>query len=288
MTDQTMRAAGAPQFSIGNVLGTSFTVVSQNLLKFAAVPAVLIIPLVIVGFLIGFGMMRDVVPALQSGAMPTGGFFTGMVALGLLFLCWSSLTSAVIVSGAFQALRMHSVQLGSAFRRGFAALVPVVLTTIALFLLFLVVMIVCTVPLGIIIALAGGTAGASLGFALGIFIALVPGAILWTMFWLYTPAIVVEAKGVGSSLSRSRELTKGRRWAVFGVIAIIIVANFALDLINRYVIGAVLGSVVQGVVSLALMILLQAYTATALTVTYYYLRADKEGISIDEIARVFD
>ncbi len=288
MTDQTLRAAGAPQFSIGNVLGTSFTVVSQNVLKFAAVPAVLIIPLIIVGFFIGFGMMRDVVPALQSGAVPTGGFFIGMVALGLLFLCWSSLTSAVIVSGAFQALRLHSVQLGTAFRRGFAVLIPVVLTTIVLFLLLVVVVAVCCVPLGVILGLAGSAAGSSIGFALGMLAALVPSAIVWTMFWLYTPAIVVEGKGIGSSLGRSRVLTKGRRWGVFGVIAIIIVANIVLDLINRFVVGAVLGSVAQGIVSLVLMILVQAYTATALTVTYYLLRADKEGISIDEIAKVFD
>ena len=67
--------------------------------------------------------------------------------------------SAIIVSGAFQALRTNTLALGAAFRRGSAVLIPVILTAIVIGIVFVLVMLVCTVPLTA--ALAMVTQGAA-------------------------------------------------------------------------------------------------------------------------------
>ena len=287
MTDQTMRAVGAPQFSIGNVLGKSFAVFTGNLLKFCAVPAILLVPFAIVGFLVGLRGIMNTVALMQAGQMPGGGFYLTLTALFLLTIIWSCLASAILVSGAFQALRTRTIHLGSAFKRGFASLIPIVMTAIVLGLLITVVAIVCLIPGGIIAAVIGAATSPTAMIPL-LLVCMVPVFFLWAAFWLFTPAIVVEGKGIGSSLGRSRELTKGHRWAVFAVVLILLVLNWAIGLVNQYVIAPSLSAVVSGIFSIVVLIVWQAYNAIAITVTYYLLRADKEGISIDEIAKVFD
>jgi hypothetical protein len=75
---------------------------------------------------------------------------------------------------------------------------------------------------------------------------------------------------------------------VFVIVFILLVANLLLSGLNGILIGPVFGQAVEGILSLIILMVFQAYSAAALTVTYYYLRTDKEGVSLDEIAGVFD
>ena len=130
------------------------------------------------------------------------------------------------------------------------------------------------------------------------FIALVvPGVILYVMWWVAIPVAVIERPGAMASLRRSAALTAGNRWRVFGLIL-----SFTLAVV---VVGALLGGLAAGlafavgadevridqVSTLAgwlLAALLMAAQAVLTAVSYYHLRVAKEGVGIDEIAAVFD
>ena len=62
---------------------------------------------------------------------------------------------------------------------------------------------------------------ASLAAALGFFLLVVPGIVLWLMFWVAVPVATVEG-GVVSALRRSHELTNGHKWPLLGVLALLL------------------------------------------------------------------
>jgi uncharacterized membrane protein len=152
------------------------------------------------------------------------------------------------------------------------------------------------------LAQGGAAIGAALlsgiGVLLGCILLIVPGLVLYTMWWVAVPAAVIERPGASASLRRSAALTKGYRWQIFGL-AVAFIAAMLLA-------GVVIGFAVGGLMTLApgadLVLLTQAailleWLLTALfmaaqavlgAVTYYHLRVAKEGIGIDAIAAVFD
>jgi uncharacterized membrane protein len=123
--------------------------------------------------------------------------------------------------------------------------------------------------------------------------------ILYMMWFVATPVCVVEQLGPFRSLGRSRELTKGHRWKLFGLMLVI--------LIPALIVGAILGAVVAvlgtgwflsmstalatplgQVVNLIWSAAWSAFYAVTVVVTYHDLRVAKEGIDTEQIAAVFE
>ncbi|RST30623.1 hypothetical protein HMF7854_07075 [Sphingomonas ginkgonis] len=65
-----------------------------------------------------------------------------------------------------------------------------------------------------------------IGIFLGTLLLIVPGLILLTMWAVAVSALVEERTGVIGAFGRSRELTKGSRWKVFGLLAAILVVFY--------------------------------------------------------------
>ena len=116
---------------------------------------------------------------------------------------------------------------------------------------------------------------------------IVPGIILWLGWSMSMPVLIQERLGVFGSMSRSRALTKGNRWSLFGlfliliIIAMVIQSGILLVFVfssrnYRPQLGAAL---VQTMVSMVLSI--------AAAVSYVELRQVKEGASVDELAKIF-
>ncbi|HYE26806.1 MAG TPA: glycerophosphoryl diester phosphodiesterase membrane domain-containing protein [Allosphingosinicella sp.] len=63
----------------------------------------------------------------------------------------------------------------------------------------------------------------SLGIALGFLLLIVPGVILYVMWSVAAPALVEEKLGPVEALGRSRDLTRGARWKIFGLTLVMIV-----------------------------------------------------------------
>jgi hypothetical protein len=116
---------------------------------------------------------------------------------------------------------------------------------------------------------------------------LVPGVILLVMWWVFVPAIVIEGAGITGCFGRSRELTRGRRWSVFGLILIAYVGNWAVEKLTQLV-APVLGLAGSTILSVIVSLATLAFFGVMTSVGYFYLRAEKEGIAIGDMAAVFD
>ena len=141
-----------------------------------------------------------------------------------------------------------------------------------------------------------------IGLGVGFVLLVVPGLILLTVWWVTIPAAVVERPGIFRSFSRSAELTKGHRWAIFAIVVLVFLASFAIEfvLLSALVPGGMgvfggnvpylsyadlnpylIGSWIVGVIT-------AAFQAVLAGVSYTLLRTEKEGTDINQIAAVFD
>jgi hypothetical protein len=67
-----------------------------------------------------------------------------------------------------------------------------------------------------------------LGVALGWVLLMVPGLMLLSMWSVSMPALVAENTGVIGAFGRSRALTKGLRWPIFGTLLVFLILYFFL------------------------------------------------------------
>jgi hypothetical protein len=101
------------------------------------------------------------------------------------------------------------------------------------------------------------------------------------------PACVVEGLGPIESMSRSAALTKGYRWQMLGIGAIVFIARTVVSQMVQLglapvspVLAAVAGVIASSVLAL--------YGFCAVIMTYHDLRVAKEGVDTEQIAAVFE
>jgi hypothetical protein len=125
-----------------------------------------------------------------------------------------------------------------------------------------------------ILPLIGAGILAGIGIGIGLFLLLVPGLILLTIWAVIAPVIVVEKSPVMSSFGRSRELVRGNGWPVFGAI----VVAFLIVIVGGLVFTAIAASIADGpllrIVFSALASTITApVSALVAAVLYFRLRA---------------
>jgi Membrane domain of glycerophosphoryl diester phosphodiesterase len=240
-------APAAPgEFRIGDVLSKTATLLSRNFLVFFVVALVAALPrLLWVG-----------AEAQTAANFPWGRFLGGIG----LFLILNTLAQAVILYGAFQAMRGRPVNLGECLKVGLSRFFPIV---------------------GLIIC-------AYLAIWIGLMLLIVPGIILGVMWYVSTPVCVVEQKGPLASLGRSSELTKGHRWKIFGMVLLLIIVAGIVGAIIGALLGLTGSTVLIALGTLVWNGVWGAFYAIFGVVTYHDLRVAKEGVDVHEIASVFD
>jgi hypothetical protein len=183
------------------------------------------------------------------------------IALGLvLAVALGTLSQAIVVHGAFQDMRGRRVSLVESLSVAFGRLLPIIGLSICV----------------------------SVAVALGFLLLVVPGVMMLVMWYVATPACIVEGLGPIASMRRSSALTKGHGWAVFGMMMLIgLMAG-----IGGAVIKAVLGLAgIAGLVTLGTLVWQGGwgvFSAIFVVVTYHDLRVAKEGIDTEQIAAIFD
>jgi len=252
----TQETAIAPTFAVGRVLGTSTSVLFRNFVSFGLLALILNLLPVLVGFA-GGGGFESVTGLSDSGDHPAWAFqllswFVGVVVSGLV--------TAALSYGVFQNLRGQPAGIADCLSNGFASILPVM---------------VASLVFGIIIVL---------GMALFV----IPGLLIWLSYLLFVPAIVVEKRGIIDSFNRSAFLTKGRRWAILGAWLVFVVVAMVGFVLLFVVAQLVSSTIALAVLAFVWQALFTAFSAVMTAVSYYYLRVDKEGVAIDEIAAVFD
>jgi hypothetical protein len=191
------------------------------------------------------------------------GFKTWTSVDGLVATLCGNIATGAIVYGVFMQLRGDPASLGRCISVGLSRMFPI---------------------LGVAIC-AGLAAG--VGFILFI----VPGLIVLTVLYVAVPVAVVERPGVFASLSRSGDLTKGYRWAVFGVafVQFLLTGGLAF-LLNRTLFAHVasMGELRNMMmVSQLVGAILASLGAVFTAVCYHDLKVAKEGVSIDQLVAVF-
>jgi hypothetical protein len=120
-----------------------------------------------------------------------------------------------------------------------------------------------------------------LGVALGWVMLMVPGLILLTMWSVSMPALVAEDTGVIGAFGRSRGLTKGLRWPIFGTLLVFGILYF------------IMAFAVQGFSTTGMLSLYQSGTVLSVLLTsflvslYREVRLVKEGQGPRGLADVF-
>jgi hypothetical protein len=252
MTNTTMSASFAESdFRVGRVLGRAATILSQHFILFFLVGVVAAAPTVL--------LIQRNAEAMAGGSASTDILI--MIGVGVvLAMVLGMLSQAVMLHAAFQAMRLRPVNLGDSLRVGLTRVIPIILLAIVMGFLLMLGMIALVVPF----------------------------FILLTMWWVATPACVVERTGPWTSLKRSAALTKGHRWKVFGTLLLLFVVNVVVSQILEVVLVLVKSDILSIFARLIWAALYGAYNAIAVVMTYHDLRVAKEGIDIEQIASVFD
>ena len=189
------------------------------------------------------------------------------------------LIQAALTFGTLQHLHGRRPAFRDCLASGFQALPRAFLATL--------VLVVALVFIG---AVAGSVFGALLdGSGAGGFVVLLLGGgmlYLFAMFWVFIAAIVVERAGVLGCFSRSMALTQGHRWGIFAILFLIALANFLVSFLTRLLAQA--APIAGTLIDLAVALFFLALGPVLAAVGYTYLRAEKEGVAIDDVVRVFD
>ena len=117
---------------------------------------------------------------------------------------------------------------------------------------------------------------AGIAIAIGLFLLIVPGLYLITIWAVIIPVIVLEQSGVMASFGRSHQLVKGHGWHVFGTLVlawiILLAVNIVLGLIFAKlpdVLRSALASIISGT-------LVAPFVALIVTLVYYRLSGDSQ------------
>ena len=246
------------EFRAGQALGKTFSIFGSNILSLLILGAIFKGPFVI--------------PGVQEWQLQNQ--FVGTVAN----LFTTLLLQATVVYIVFQQLRGDHAGIGKALGVGFSRIFPVLGTV----LLFALCIFACVLP------------GFIMGFAtrspiLSAIAIIIPALLVFMMFYVAVPVAVVERPGVMNSLKRSQELTEGNRWGIFGIFLVTMCLGWVISyLLVRSLMNGGIGVssylVATGVVSIFFSLL---YVVGA-AVIYHDLRLEKDGVSVDELASVFE
>jgi len=140
----------------------------------------------------------------------------------------------------------------------------------------------------------------SLGIALGFILLIVPGVMLYVMWSVAAPALVEERLGPVEALGRSRDLTRGARWKIFGLTLVVLVVYWLFSALIG-VLGVMFYGGVQNFAEMATQglpigylvfsALIQTITAAVWgviqTSLYVELRNWKDGPPTEQLADIF-
>ncbi|QNA83317.1 hypothetical protein G4G27_04320 [Sphingomonas sp. So64.6b] len=253
--------------SVGRVFSRAFSTIGSN-------------PLTVFGIAFLFGALPSVAMAYLGQSLRTS------VATAPNFTAWSialpiaqvviGIALAMIVQGALvRATVAHSQGREAGFGESALAGLQVI------------------VPLFIVGLLLG------LAVMFGLILLIVPGIMLYIMWSVAGPVLVEERSGIFAAFGRSRYLTSGARWPVFGINLLLVVIMWAFAallgaaLFAIYGLQGVAGAFAQGlpiwylIVSSVISTVSTAISTTIQTSIYVELRDWKDGPATDALSDIF-
>jgi len=256
----------ALRFGMGRVVKRAFGVIGKNLVTFAILSLVVAIPLL---------ALQVNYSQFVIGVEFNAGMLRYSAMFWFVYLLSTLILQAAIVHATVAYLNGKTASLAECLSAGLSALFQIALITVLMFLAFIVGAMLLVVP-----------------------------AIIWAMMWFVAvPACVVERTGVFGAFRRSRALTRGYRWRIFGLYVAYLLLGFAVGITLAAVTGTVLFpatpeeaieafrdnlSVLRIAASMISTMMTSVIGATLVASIYYELRQIKEGIGPEALAAVFD
>jgi uncharacterized membrane protein len=247
--------ASGSKFDMGRVVSSTFAAATKH--------AAILFPVTL-----GFSVLSNGLATYGvSGIEPTQMMASPIYWATVLFAVFGGfILQAFVIHIVVDGLRGNQSSIGGSFSVALRSIIPLFLTGLL----------------------------ATLGAYFGLILLVVPGIILFVMWSVAVPVVVIEGVGPIAALGRSRFLTKGSRWPIFGLgLVVVIVILFLSAAIYGFNITAmaaaaqspdigriIAASVVGGVTS----VLVNAGVAAI----YSELRMIKEGVSNDQLAAAFD
>ncbi len=239
------------EFSIGRILGNSFSILNKNIISFGIMALILMIP-----------NAYFLILPLTGGVITLGAFDNsfGIIAITLMVqMIFSSLLTAMLVYGTFNSIKGQQVSFSQMLSKGLSIVFPVIGLSIVIFMIV----------------------------ALGTILLIIPGIILFTMFYVAIPVKVIESVGISDCLTRSKSLTDGHKWGIFGLLVIISIASAILNMAVTSSIVMMGSFIIPSILLYVLTAYITAFAAVMSAMVYYELRSEKEGIDIDQLSEVF-
>ena len=255
---------GEARFDFGHVVSQTFGLIGRNFFAFVML-ALIFVGAPKYGIMYLQSTLLSELPDL-AGWAPLVGALVGLVTT---YILQGALTRASV-----DDLSKKGVSIGAALGDGLRYFFP----------LFIVALLV------------------GLGTGIGLIFFIIPGLFLMVRWAVSAPAALIEREGPTHSIGRSAELTEGHRWAVFGLVLLYLVFAYAVGIGLDFLLAATggLGSTANGVMTkdasgyifAAAISGVEALVSLVGTVgmasLYFELRRVKDGVGVDELARVFD
>lgn len=268
-------------FSVSAVLGKGFGIWIRQFFPFLVQALVLFSPLVVFTWL---HFEPERVPSDPKAMLLYAGNWEAMsLWLGMLI---GLVATGPVSYGVFHALSGKRVSFGACVVRGLARLVPVLGTLLVLGFTYAGMILVV-----LLLSMATGIPS-----VLGFLITAPLVVLAFCSLWFSVPVAVLENPGPLAALSRSARLASGRRWRIFLIVAaVLLVAGIVTVPIHVWVIGRRFSEIsadglrMQALASLGATILLTGTLFPVVNaVAYHDARVARDGVSTEELARVFD
>lgn len=260
-------------FSIGRVINRLFSVLGRNLVMFLLLSALLVgAPTALVN--IGQLSMETAAGSGTAFAAQLALVFGGLI---VSVVCNAMLQGAVI-HATVNDLAGRKVSFGESLAVGLRFFLPLV----------------------------GISLIVGVGCGLGVIFFIIPGILLALVWCVAAPVEVMERVGVFGALSRSLELTRNHRGAIFvlglGYFVLVWIVEAAITAVALTIgLGAGLtaagGRALAGVQTIAWVqagfglvanTVLASLSSAGIASIYFELRHAKEGVGVEQLAAVFD
>lgn len=267
---------GMSRFTIGRTLGDSLKIFRRNFVAFAFVGVAgrLLLLLVPGGQAVGAMMSASQVNWLSAIVSMMAAIVVG------------SLMTAIVVYPTMRNLRGQRVVF-SDFWRGIPFLPAIV-----------VVGGILSLPSFAALIIRGLFPANPIVIGIGALVMGVVSLVLLLMWWLCAPTVAVEQGSVLHALKRSRYLLSGQRWRVFGLLVIMGMVSSAmgiaiallagLSLTDASTLASLQSMTPAGIAVFVLGALVRTFDGVLVTVSYYYLRVEKDGPIAEDLVQVFD
>jgi hypothetical protein len=116
---------------------------------------------------------------------------------------------------------------------------------------------------------------ASIGIEIGLFLLIVPGLYLATIWAVIIPVIVIEGSGAMDSFGRSYQLVRGRAWHVFCTLVLVFITLFVVDIALGFIFSALPFTLRDGLSTVISGTLIAPFLAIVVTLMYYRLAGDR-------------